>query len=84
MSRIAFTIDLDDWYHTPLVAGASFSHYRTVGDFFKNWDHRFDYVTGPTLRLLDILERFNVEATFFVIADMVERYPELMDKLKAS
>ena len=47
-SRIAFSIDLDDWYHTPLVSGANFSHYNTVEDFFDNWRGRYDYITGPT------------------------------------
>lgn len=83
-NRIAFSVDLDDWYHTPLVAGANFSHYPTVNAFFKTWKERYDYVTEPSFRLLDLLEKYSVKATFFVIADMVERYPELMQRLKES
>jgi hypothetical protein len=84
MSRIAFSIDLDDWYHTPLVAGANFSHYPTVEDFFASWKERYDYVTEPSFRLLELLNKHQVKATFFVIADMVDRYPELMKVLKES
>lgn len=84
MNRIAFSVDLDDWYHTPLVAGADFSHYKTVNDFFANWKDRYDYVSEPSYRLLDLLDEFDVKGTFFVIADMVERYPELMQRLADS
>lgn len=83
-NRIAFSVDLDDWYHTPLVAGANFSHYPTVNAFFDAWKERYDYVTEPSFRLLDLLEKYRVKATFFVIADMVERYPDLMQRLKES
>lgn len=83
-SHIAFSVDLDDWYHTPLIAGANFSHYKTVNHFFENWTDRYDYVTKPSLELLNILEEYDVKATFFVIADMVDRYPELMERLKSS
>ena len=84
MNRIAFSVDLDDWYHTPLVAGADFSHYKNVNEFFDNWKERYDYVTEPSKRLLELLDKYNVKGTFFVIADEVERYPELMKLLKNS
>lgn len=83
-NRIAFSVDLDDWYHTPLVAGANFSHYPSVNTFFESWKDRYDYVTEPSYRLLDLLEKYCVKATFFVIADMVDRYPALMKRLKES
>lgn len=84
MSKIAFSVDLDDWYHTPLVAGADFSHYATVDDFFASWNKRYDYVSEPSFRLLELLNKHQVKATFFVIADMVDRYPKLMEALKGS
>lgn len=84
MNKIAFSIDLDDWYHTPLVSGADFSPYKTVDDFFADWDKRYDYVSEPTYELLDIMDEFNVKGTFFIIADQVARYPELMKRLEDS
>lgn len=83
-NRIAFSVDLDDWYHTPLVAGADFSHFPTVKTFFEQWDDRYDFVTEPSFRLLELLEKYEIKATIFVIADMVERYPKLMEALKLS
>jgi peptidoglycan/xylan/chitin deacetylase (PgdA/CDA1 family) len=84
MNKIAFSVDLDDWYHTPLVAGADFSHFPDVETFFESWSERFDYVTKPTYKLLDLLKSHDIRGTFFVIADMVDRYPELMKRLKES
>lgn len=83
-SRIALSVDLDDWYHTPLISGANFSRYRDVDHFFENWKGRYDYVTDPCMRLLDFLDKQELKITFFVIADMVDRYPQLMSRLKGS
>lgn len=83
-NKIALSIDLDDWYHTPLVTGSSFSIYKTVDEFFSNWNGIFDLITEPTLRLLDLFKRKSIKATFFVIADEVEKYPEMMKALKKS
>lgn len=83
-NKLAFSVDLDDWYHTPLISGADFSPYATVEDFFNDWTGRFDYVTEPSMVLLDLLDEFDIHATFFVIADEVDRYPELMQRLKLS
>ncbi len=84
MNKIAFSIDLDDWYHSPLVCGANFSHYATVDEFFSKWEGRYDYLTDSTERLLNLLTTFDVKATIFVIADIVEKYPRLVEMLKSS
>lgn len=42
---------------------------------------RYDYLTEPTKRALDILDEFNVTATFFVVADIVEHYPGLVESI---
>lgn len=83
-SRIAFSVDLDDWYHTPLVAGADFSHFPDVNSFFEQWNKPFDLITQPSIELLQLLEKYKVKATFFVIADQVKRYPQLMELLAKS
>lgn len=84
MNKIFLSIDLDDWYHTPAITGSSFAMYKTVDDFFKDWNERFDYITDSTLKTLQLLKRHNIRATFFVIADQVDRYPVIMKALKES
>lgn len=83
-NKLFLSIDLDDWYHTPAITGSSFSIYKTVDDFFKDWTEPFDYITKSTLKILDLLKKHNITATFFVIADEVERYPIIMKALKES
>ena len=35
----------------------------------------------PTKRVLDMLDEFDVTATFFVVADVVDHYPGLMESI---
>jgi peptidoglycan/xylan/chitin deacetylase (PgdA/CDA1 family) len=81
MEEIAVTIDMEDWYHLPPVTGAKSSSFKDVPTFFENWAGRFDYLSRPTYRVLDILEELNIKATFFAVADMVENYPRLVETI---
>ncbi len=75
------TVDLEDWYHIPSVCGSPYSVFKSVDDFFEKWRGRYDFLTEPTNRVLDILDEFNVAATFFVVADTVEHYPGLVESI---
>ena len=81
MNRIALTIDIEDWYHTPLITGSTFSRYKSVEEFFDKWDKRFDYLSQPTKKVLDILDEYNIKATFFIVADIAYNYPGLIEKI---
>ncbi len=65
---------LDSGY-TPLTV------YKDVPEFFEKWAGRYDYLTEPTRRVLDMLDEFDINATFFVVADVVEHYPGLMESI---
>lgn len=78
---MSVTVDVEDWYHIPSVCGSTFSVYKDVDEFFENWTERYDYLTEPTKRVLDILDDFNVSATFFVVADTAEHYPGLIESI---
>lgn len=73
------TVDIEDWYHIPSVCGSPYSVYKNVNEFFEKWKDRYDYLTEPTNRVLDLLDEFNITGTFFVVADTVEHYPDLVD-----
>ena len=79
--RLAVTIDVEDWYHIPSVTGSPFSTYKNADEFYENWDERYDYLSKPTSRVLDILDEYDVEATFFVVAGIVEHYPGLVESI---
>jgi len=78
---LAVTVDIEDWYHIPSVTGSPFSRFKDVDEFFKNWHQRYDYLTEPTKRVLDLLDSHNVKATFFVVADITEHYPGLVQQI---
>jgi len=78
---LAVTIDLEDWYHIPPVCGSPSSVYRDTNEFFTKWGHKYDYLSEPTYRVLDILDNFNIISTFFVVADVIEHYPGLVESI---
>ena len=78
---IALTIDIEDWYHVPTVTGSPFSKYKDTNEFFRKWKARYDYLTKPTKRVLDLLDEFNLKATFFVVAEIIEHYPGLVKQI---
>lgn len=59
------SIDLEDWYH-----GIFSLNYR--------WDGLEERVAQSTTRVLDILDEKGVKATFFVLAVVAERNPDLV------
>jgi len=75
------TVDIEDWYHIPSVCGSTFSEFRDVDEFFEKWNGRYDYLTGTTERVLQILDQYRVPATFFVVADVIEHYPGLVESI---
>ncbi|ACL16193.1 polysaccharide deacetylase [Methanosphaerula palustris E1-9c] len=80
-ASLSVTVDIEDWYHIPSVCGSSFSTYPDVDGFFKHWHGRYDYLTEPTMRVLTLLDRYHITATFFVVADVVEHYPGLVESI---
>src|SRR5512147_1669894 len=79
---LSVTVDIEDWYHIPSVTGSPFSRYRDVDHFFGEWGHRrYDYLTRPTHRVLDILRERGIRGTFFVVADVVAHYPGLVEAI---
>lgn len=62
------TIDLENWYHPEYV--------RREG--FAGGADRVAESLGKTLRLLD---ECGVRATFFVVGEIVERHPELLEEI---
>ena len=76
MNTLSITVDIEDWYHIPSVTGSPFAVYRAVNEFFERWTGRYDYLSlsEPTRSVLDMLDEFDIKATFFVVADVVEHF----------
>lgn len=78
---LAVTVDIEDWYHIPSVTGSPFSVFPDVDSFFAAWRGRYDYLSSPTKRLLSLLDDFHIKATFFIVADIIEHYPGLIESI---
>lgn len=71
----ALTIDVEDYYHV-----SAFERCVDRG----RWDE-FPSRVGPnTERILDILDRANVRATFFILGWVAERQPSLVRAIRAA
>jgi len=80
-SQLAVTVDIEDWYHIPSVCGSPFSVYDDVDEFFEKWTDRYDYLTEPTNRVLTLFAEYDIRATFFVVADVIQHYPGLVESI---
>ena len=66
MAIHALTIDLEDWHQL--------FHRRLTGEVIRPTPA----VVGSTNRLLDMLDEAEIRATFFVLGNVAEAYPELV------
>jgi polysaccharide deacetylase family protein (PEP-CTERM system associated) len=64
------TFDLEDWYH------GNFLH-----DEYGNNASNEDRVIDPTTRILDMLKQTQNTATFFILGEVAEKYPELIREI---
>jgi len=65
----ALTIDLEDWYHPELVR-----HQLPLG----RWEAQIEQSTRS---LLDLLQGRGSKATFFVVGEIAQRYPWLIEAI---
>ncbi len=68
------TIDLEDWFH---ICGIRHIIPEAL------WPHMEDRVVENTLKILDILKRKGVKATFFVLGFIAERHPDLIKEIQS-
>jgi peptidoglycan-N-acetylglucosamine deacetylase len=84
LNKIALSFDVEDWYHGPMITGSSYARYKTYEEFFSEWKEGYDTITDAMSRVLNILNDFQIKATFFLVADIVAKYPVLVNELKSS
>lgn len=80
-SSASLTVDIEDWYHIPSVCGSTFSVFKDVEEFFKKWEGRYDYLSSNVEKVLRILDQYKIPATFFIVADVIEHYPGLVESI---
>lgn len=67
----ALTIDLEDWYQ-----GLTSTSWK-----IDQWSNFEDRVEGNTERLLNLLSRAGVKATFFVLGYVADQFPDLIHRV---
>jgi polysaccharide deacetylase family protein (PEP-CTERM system associated) len=77
MTRLvnAMTVDVEDYFHA-----SAFD--RVVSR--ESWAARESRVVPNTARLLEVFERCNVRATFFILGWVAERHPQLVRDIAAA
>lgn len=68
--KLFITIDLEDWYNAH-----DYSIPRSA------WDECQSRVEKNTLKLLDLLEKYDVKAIFFVLGYIAKRHPDLVKEI---
>ena len=71
-----FTVDLEEWFHICASGLDALDPER--------WDRLPSRVELTTRIVLDLLDRRNVRATFFVVGWVAERHPQLVDMVRAA
>lgn len=75
MVKNILSVDVEDWYH---ICGIND---RLTAD---NWDRLESRVEINTLKIIDILRRKSVRATFFVLGYVAEKHPDLVKEIQTA
>lgn len=73
--RNVFSVDLEDYYMVSGFSGAI---------RFEDWDRFEGRIEGSTEKLLDLLHRHDVRATFFVLGWVARKYPDLIRRIHSN
>ena len=69
MNKNLLGIDFEDWYHPELIK-----------KYLKDETHKPKVVDGIE-KILELLRKNETSATFFVVGDLLELRPEILDKI---
>lgn len=81
---MVISIDLDEWYHARWVTGSKISRYPDTLSFFRevyNLDRPRGDIDKPTIHILELLDEFNIKATFFILSEVAGYYPHLVKEI---
>ena len=77
-NRVYVTVDVEEWFHTNW-----FDVPKVIEEYYGGIYPKND-VVETTKQLVDTFDSYDVKATFFVLGETAERYPEIMEILKSS
>ena len=69
----ALTIDVEDYFMVSAFCSTRLN---------LEWHRHESRIEKNTYRILELLDEYNVKATFFVLGWVAERYPQLIKRYK--
>jgi polysaccharide deacetylase family protein (PEP-CTERM system associated) len=72
MTECYLTFDIEDWFHSPNLQ---------LGLDRDLWDTYELRVQKTTRKILEQLETYNIEATFFILGHVAKRAPDLVEEI---
>ena len=66
------TVDLEDWFVVENLKG---------NIDYREWDELPSRVVGNTHHLLELFDKHNVRATFFILGWVADRFPRLINQI---
>ena len=68
------TIDLEDWFQV-------YNFSKVIK--FEDWEKQKPRIVNNVIRLLNMLDKYDTKATFFVLGWIAEKFPFLISEIKA-
>jgi len=84
--RAVLSVDLDEWYHCRWATGSPRARWKDTAAFFRDHygaDAPRGELREPTRRILDLFDRLQVRATFFILGEVATFYPDLVREIEA-
>jgi peptidoglycan/xylan/chitin deacetylase (PgdA/CDA1 family) len=79
--RVVLSVDLDDWYHARWATGSPSARWSDPAAARREAAWPADGLRKPTRSILELFDRHDVTATFFVLGEVAEREPELVREI---
>ena len=83
---LVLSVDLEEWFHARWATGYGKSAWKDTATFFRDVygsDRPRGDVVPPVRWLLEFFDRQEIKATFFILGDITEWYPELVREVAA-
>jgi len=83
-NKLVISVDLDEWYHARWLTGSKISRYPDTMSFFRevyNLEKPKGDIEKPTMYILELLDEFDIKATFFILGEVAGYYPHLVKEI---
>lgn len=83
-NQLILSVDLDEWYHCRWATGSKIARWKNTQEFFHDYyrsNKPIGEIIEPTRQILRMLKRANIKATFFILGEVAEWYPRLVQEI---